>query len=71
MRKETVFILLGKDAEEVARRVGCSKQAVYKWPDPLPRRIADRILAACVRMRAEKLRKRGKRLHPVELDAVS
>jgi hypothetical protein len=46
---------------------------VYKWPSdkPLPRPIADRVLAARVRMRAELLRAQGMRLEPIEEDAVA
>ena len=34
----------------VARQVQCTPQSVREWPDPLPRRIADRVLAARVRL---------------------
>jgi len=32
-----------------ANAIGVAPQAVSKWPDPLPARIADRVIAACVR----------------------
>lgn len=35
---------------ETAEAIGCTWQAVHKWPDPLPRRIADRVIAAAVRL---------------------
>lgn len=34
-----------------AKEVGISYQAVRKWPDPLPQRIADRVEAALARRR--------------------
>jgi len=34
---------------KLAQAIGISQQAISKWPDPLPRRIADRVIAACVR----------------------
>lgn len=32
-----------------AEAIGVSYQAVEKWPDPLPRRIEDRVVAAVAR----------------------
>lgn len=34
---------------ETAEAIGCTRQSIYDWPDPLPRRIADRVIAAIVR----------------------
>lgn len=34
---------------ETANAVGVTPQAVSDWPDLLPRRIADRVIAAIVR----------------------
>jgi hypothetical protein len=50
MRKQTAYELLGGTTETVARSTDCTRQAVEKWPDPLPRRIADRVLAARLRL---------------------
>lgn len=33
----------------LAQAIGIQHQAVYDWPDTLPPRIADRVLAAVVR----------------------
>jgi len=33
----------------LASAIDIAPQAVSKWPDPLPSRIADRVIAACVR----------------------
>jgi len=33
----------------LATAIEIAPQAVSKWPDPLPPRISDRVLAACVR----------------------
>lgn len=72
MKKSTAIELLGGTVPKAARLLDCSHQALYKWPDdrPLSRPMADRVLAACVRMRADKLRERGRKLHPLEEDAV-
>ena len=48
MNKAKAIELLGGTAE-AARRLGVSYQAVNKWPDELPPRIADRIVAALAR----------------------
>ena len=40
-----------------AEAVGISYQAVKKWPDQLPPRIADRVLGVCVRKGIEVPRK--------------
>ncbi len=49
MRKSTAFVLLGPAVKDVAEAVGCSGSAVRQWPETLPRRIADRVLAAWAR----------------------
>lgn len=49
MRKSTAFVLLGPAVKDVAEAVGCSGSAVRQWPEHLPRRIADRVLAAWAR----------------------
>jgi len=33
----------------ISKAIGVAPQAVSKWPDPLPARISDRVIAACVR----------------------
>jgi hypothetical protein len=50
MQKTKAIHALGGVAE-AARRIGCTQQAVNKWPDELPPRIADRVLAAIARER--------------------
>lgn len=42
--KDEAISLLGGSQAIAARRMGISKQAVFKWPDPLPSRIAQRVL---------------------------
>jgi hypothetical protein len=51
MDKTKAIELLGDGGGSavVARKLGISYQAVEKWPDPLPPRIADRIVAALAR----------------------
>jgi hypothetical protein len=49
MFKAEAIKLLGGTIVLAAKEVGISYQAVDKWPDELPRRIADRVLAAVAR----------------------
>ena len=49
MDKKKAIELLGGSVASVADVVGVSYQAINKWPDQLPSRIADRVLAACLR----------------------
>jgi hypothetical protein len=46
MRKTEAIELLGGSVTAAARAIGISYQAVAKWPDDLPPRIADRVVAA-------------------------
>lgn len=46
MQKSKAIELLGGTVAAAAQRIGISYQAVEKWPDPLPPRIADRVIAA-------------------------
>lgn len=49
MRKDHAIRLLGAGPAEAARAIGVSVQAISQWPDPLPARIEDRVLAALAR----------------------
>ena len=49
MRKDRAIALLGGNVALAAQAIGISYQAVEKWPDPLPNRIADRVIAALAR----------------------
>ena len=49
MLKANAIELLGGTVADVAKAVGVSPQAVSQWPDDLPPRIEDRILAALAR----------------------
>jgi len=51
MLKSKAIELLGGTTAAAADAVGISYQAVDKWPDVLPPRIADRVLAALARKR--------------------
>jgi len=48
MKKAKAIKLFGTQVA-LARAIGIGKAAVSDWPDPLPPRIADRVIAACVR----------------------
>lgn len=49
MQKSKAIELLGGSIASAAQAIGVSYQAVDKWPDVLPGRIADRVLAAQAR----------------------
>ncbi len=49
MRKAKAIELLGGTTAAAAEAVGVTYQAVDKWPEELPGRIADRVLAALAR----------------------
>jgi hypothetical protein len=50
MNKQHAIELLGGSVAAAARNIGITFQAVDKWPDELPPRIADRVQAALYRM---------------------
>jgi hypothetical protein len=49
MLKAKAIEILGGTFQRAAQKVGTSRQAIEKWPNTLPPRIADRVIAACVR----------------------
>lgn len=49
MQKSKAIELLGGTVAAAASAIGVSYQAVDKWPDILPDRIADRVLAVQAR----------------------
>jgi hypothetical protein len=51
MRKERAIELLGGSVSLAAQAIGVTYQAIEKWPDPLPDRIADRVVAAIARQK--------------------
>lgn len=73
MDKSTAFELLGGDVQSVARNTGLTVSAIHKWPKvgPLPRRTANCVLAARVRLRGELLKAHGIALDPLEERALS
>ena len=50
MEKQKAIELLGGTVAAAADAIGVTYQAVDKWPDELPPRIADRVQAALWRM---------------------
>jgi len=48
MKKSKAIEMFGT-ASELSRVLGCTPSAIFQWPDLLPDRIADRVIAACVR----------------------
>jgi hypothetical protein len=49
MRKSEAIHLLGGTSQTAADAIGVTRQAVEKWPDELPPRIEDRVVAAIAR----------------------
>jgi hypothetical protein len=49
MQKSEAIKVLGSDPAAAARAIGVTVQAVNKWPEVLPRRIVDRVVAAVAR----------------------
>lgn len=49
MRKIQAIELLGGTTAAAANAVGITPQAISQWPDELPPRITDRVLAALAR----------------------
>ena len=49
MLKTKAIELLGGSVASAADAIGVSYQAVDKWPDKLPPRISDRVMAAIAR----------------------
>lgn len=50
MLKEHAIHELGGTVAHVASAVGISASAIAQWPEVLPPRIADRVIAALVRL---------------------
>jgi hypothetical protein len=49
MNKITAIELLGGTVTAAADAIGTTSSAISQWPDDLPPRLADRVLAACMR----------------------
>jgi hypothetical protein len=49
MNKQQAIDMLGGSVESAAEQLGVTRQAVDKWPDLLPLRIADRVRGAWAR----------------------
>ena len=49
MQKLKAIELLGGTVTKASEAIGINSQAVSQWPDPLPPRLVDRVIAACVR----------------------
>jgi hypothetical protein len=60
MHKSKAIELLGGSVASAAKAIGVSYQAVDKWPDELPPRIADRVFAALARERLPELASEAK-----------
>ena len=50
MKKSTVIALMGGSVSDLARAIDTTPSAIYQWPEVLPRRLVDRVIAAFVRL---------------------
>jgi S1-C subfamily serine protease len=49
MQKKHAIDLLGGTVAKAADAIGINSQAISQWPEDLPPRLADRVIAACLR----------------------
>lgn len=49
MKKTHAIELLGGSVGAAAKSIGINSQAISQWPDTLPPRLADRVIAALAR----------------------
>ena len=49
MEKTRAIELLGGSVGSAAKSIGINSQAISQWPDTLPPRLADRVIAALAR----------------------
>lgn len=49
MQKQKAIELLGGTVAKAAEAIGVTSQAISLWPDVLPPRLADRVVAAVAR----------------------
>ena len=49
MQKSKAIDVLGGSVATAAELIGISSQAISQWPEDLPPRLADRVIAACIR----------------------
>lgn len=49
MQKLRAIEILGGTVAKAADAIGINSQAISQWPEVLPARLADRVIAACVR----------------------
>lgn len=49
MNKARALELLGGSVATAADAIGCTSSAISQWPEVLPDRIIDRVIAALVR----------------------
>lgn len=64
MEKAKAVELLGGTVSSVAAAVGVTPSAVSQWPEQLPPRIEDRVLAAIARQRLAPELIGGERISP-------
>ena len=60
MTKNDAIHLLGGSKALAATAIGISYQAVRQWPDDLPLRIQDRVMAAAARLSGAKKSEKDK-----------
>lgn len=49
MKKTLALQMLGGTVAKAAEAIGINSQAISQWPEELPPRLIDRVIAACTR----------------------
>lgn len=71
MKRSTAFKLLNiEDRGVMAQTLGITRSAVRKWPEELPRAVADRIIATGWRLEWKAKKERGLFIPPDVADAL-
>jgi hypothetical protein len=57
--------------DEAAKALRCTRHFVRRWPDELPRRIADRVIAHCFRLEVASWVAQGREVAEHYVDAAA
>lgn len=71
MHKQKALELLGGTVSSAAAALGVSYEAVHKWPDVLPNRIAERVMGVYAKDKLPELATIGKESAPTAIENVA
>ncbi len=66
MKKNEATALLGDNSISAAKAIGITPQAYSQWPEDLPKRLEDRVIAAFIRIKKSE----GAEIWPELADAI-